>query len=400
MAAGRNERSVYLYGADLKALLSRVRLDLGRELTVLIASGVLFATFFYVFNDFLNVQVSSLSGAMRDRFAAVAAAVVLMLAAAIAARSLRSERVEARSFTKMAVALGEEPGVVRLFVWMRGATVIAVVHGVAWWMVLKYLIAPETLGMKAAVECGMLVLTQGAALIPGAERSRNRRRDLSSEMAMGTAAAATQEATARATATYSMLGAFETAFGPVAAWRLRQLLFGSRPAKVCFALAGAFVALAAWAAFRAAPPFVAAAAALVAGMLAATALAFQMAEDLASAWTERAFGVSHDEFIAAYQKCGGLIAAAVAAGVFVVEAPFAGPIEALKAAAVGAVPPLVAPLLLLQIDGRRPAVNVMLIVIVGLFLGTAVFAHWLSLILLLALRHYALKTQAGRFYRA
>ncbi len=355
-----------------------MRLDFGRELTVLIASAVLFATFLYVFNDFLNVQVSALSKPMRDRFAEVGAAAVLMLGTAIAARSLRTERTSERGFARMARALGEEPGVVTAFLLVRGVTIVVLVHGLAWYGSIRYLKVPAGLPSRLALELGMLAASSLLSFVParpghGARPARAGGRDLV---------------------------IFERFLGPVAAWRIRQILFGNRPARVCMGLAAGFVALAAWASFRGAPPFVGAAACLAAGMLAATTLAFQMAEDLATAWTERAFGVAHDEFIGAYQKVGALLGGAYAVLAFVATAPFAGPLEALKAAACAWIPPLVAPLLLLQIDGRRPAVNVMLIVIVGLFLGTAVFAHWLSLMLLLVLRHYALKTQAGRFYRA
>jgi hypothetical protein len=354
-------RAVTLYLANLRSFLSRVRLDFGRELTVLIASAVLFATFFYVFNDFLNVQVSSLSRPMRDRFAEVAAGVVLALGTAIAARSLRAERVEVRGFSCMARALGEEPGVVRGFLLLRGATVIAVAHGLAWYVCRRYLLAPNAL-----VELPMLLASLGLMLVPAPEERAAR--------------AAVHE-----------FAPLARLLGPVGVWRLKQLA-ASRPAKVCGGLSLVFVALAAWASFRAAPPFVAAAAALAGGMIAAMCLAFQMAEDLGTAWTERAFGVAHDDFILAYEKVGALIGLVL----FVLVIAVAGP----KAAACAAVAPVITPQLLLQIDGRRPAVNAMLIVIVSLFIGTAVFAHWLSLVLLLVLRHYALKTQAGRFYRA
>lgn len=368
-------RALRLYSAAIKAMANRLRLDFGRELTVLIASSVLFATFFYVFNDFLNVQVSTLSRPMRDRFAEVAATVVLILATAIAARAIRAERIGERGFALTARALGEEPAVVRAFLLARAATILALTHGAAWYVAWRYLAIPAPPTVRFGVALAMIAGSSILALVP----ERARRQDSSQTRELAT---------------------LEHLVGTVAAWRLRQILFGNRPARLCMSLAVAFSLLAAWASFRAAPPFVAVAASLAAGLVAATTLAFQMAEDLATAWTERAFGVSHAQFIGAYEKVGALIGAICAALVFALVAPSTDPLIALKAAACAAIPPLTAPLLLLQIDGRRPAVNVMLIVIVGLFIGTAVFAHWLSLGLLLVLRHYALQSQAGRFYRA
>jgi hypothetical protein len=75
-------------------------------------------------------------------------------------------------------------------------------------------------------------------------------------------------------------------------------------------------------------------------------------------------------------------------------------LTAAKVLAVAAVPAVTAPCLLLQIDGRRLAVNLLLILIVSLFIGTAVFAHWLGVLLIPLLIGAAGPSQAGRFYRA
>jgi hypothetical protein len=58
------------------------------------------------------------------------------------------------------------------------------------------------------------------------------------------------------------------------------------------------------------------------------------------------------------------------------------------------------PGLLFQIDPRRPAVQILIVFMAGLFIGTAVIAHWLAVLLIPLLATWAQRYQADRFYRA
>ncbi len=151
----------------------------------------------------------------------------------------------------------------------------------------------------------------------------------------------------------------------------------------------------------------------VAGFLAASALCLQLGEDIPHAWTERGFGVTHDQFIHAYERlavtiggtyglAGALLYVAAGGSAAVAAAGGVGlyAFGALTLAAVIAVPPIVTPYLMFQIEARRPAINMLIVLIAGLFIGTAVFANPLGLLLVGLLRYYAGQTQAGRFYRA
>src|SRR5687768_678497 len=88
---GGMARAARLYLTELCSFAHRLRHDLAREMVVLACSLVLLATFLYVFNDFLNVQVSSLSGTMRERFAEGALAVLVAIATAAGAKFVRDE---------------------------------------------------------------------------------------------------------------------------------------------------------------------------------------------------------------------------------------------------------------------------------------------------------------------
>jgi hypothetical protein len=188
------------------------------------------------------------------------------------------------------------------------------------------------------------------------------------------------------------------------AWRIRQHLLRNRAHQAIYALALAFAALGAAVYGGGAPLVAPVAAAFVAGVLIAAILALALAEDLQHAWVERALGVSHDEIVLAYFHIAVVLAApaaALTALLLGLTAPSTEALaDALKPAAVLLVTPLFAPYVLFQIDARRPGVNVMGLIIVGLFLGTAVFAHWLAVIVPIIAKAAIAGNQAGRFHRA
>lgn len=384
-------RPLFLYFMMMASAARRVLFDFGRELATLVASAVLFATFMYVFDDFLNVQVKGLSPAMRERFALYSAVLVGVLGVTAAARALRAGRTDERAFSSFARYVGEEKSVLMVFGILRTVTILIFFHGAAWLVAARFLVVPP--GSTAAwTELGALAASVILATIWPLPREKS------------AADAAALFSAVRGLATERLLGV-------VGAWHAR-LLGKNRAARVAFIFAMVFLALSARLAFSGLPLFVPSAAALAAGILAGSGLMFQLADDLETAWTERALGLSHSGFVAAGERLAGFISAqffllaAIATGAAQFAAQVIGANVTpdlsgiLKVGAMAGLPPLITPYLGMQIDGKRPAVNIMVLVIVGLFLGTAIFASWFSVVLIPLLRHYALKTQDGRFYRA
>ncbi|MEN9834437.1 MAG: hypothetical protein RL011_630, partial [Pseudomonadota bacterium] len=172
-------RGLTLYGLWLLGWWHRLRHDLGRELTVVAASLIMFGTFLYVFNDFLNVQIASIALAMRTAFANTLTTVCLILSWGIAIYWI--QRRDPRSVATMAQYLGDDQRIINLFRWLRALTVIACWHGMAWWLSVKYL-ARWTTAIVGAVEVVMLA-GSGFALIALARLSHfkvNVERDLPS----------------------------------------------------------------------------------------------------------------------------------------------------------------------------------------------------------------------------
>ncbi|MCX6106635.1 MAG: hypothetical protein NTY08_12470 [Proteobacteria bacterium] len=379
-------RAFYLYRMWWLTLGHRLRHDLGRELSILTASCVMFATFFYVFNDFLNVQVAEIALNMRHAFARTLAIVVLLICTAAGAFYVRKQA--ARSVMQMAAQLGESDNTLRTYRYLHAGTLLSAWHGGAWYLILRWLEPWPVLSLVVA-EGGMLIIT---FILPEISKSQE---------GQGLEPKTKQRQVARA----------QTKISVLTQWRLQQILSRSRLSRIFLALSVGFLTLVALAAARSAPPFVAATAGLAAGYCTAATLCVQMASDLKHAWLERGVGVTHDEFIRAYHYTGGILGLLVGCSVAIaylvgIGAGSVSPtmeatiLTAAKVLAVAAVPAVTAPCLLLQIDGRRLAVNLLLILIVSLFIGTAVFAHWLGVLLIPLLIGAAGPSQAGRFYRA
>jgi len=53
-----------------------------------------------------------------------------------------------------------------------------------------------------------------------------------------------------------------------------------------------------------------------------------------------------------------------------------------------------------QIAAERPSLQIMTIALIGLFLGTAIFAHWGAIALLPIALTYAKQYQQNNFYRS
>ncbi|MCX6111556.1 MAG: hypothetical protein NTZ90_18315 [Proteobacteria bacterium] len=377
-------RLLHLYLLWWLGLSHRLRHDLARELTFAIASCVLIATFFYVFNDFLNVQVAALSAAMHQRFAKLASIALLLLTGARAATWLRHERFAATGVRQMARHLGEKRTTLQAWSWLYTLTLTSFSHGLCWWIIHRYL-TPWSLPQAALFEAMLLVTTAlvvrwPAAPQPAMQRDSALERDRSLGLTLYL-------------------------------WRLRQIVGRNRASQFALILSTMFLLLVALAAMRTLPLFVAALCSLAAGYTSTAALIFHLADDLPSAWTERGSGVTHDRFVTTYFWLGATLAGAYALAASCAylsgtaalgggELGIATIGQALQLAAVAIVPGLTAPMLCMQIDGRRSGINLLLLLIAALFVGTAVFAHWLGLGLIPVLGSFALKSQAGRFYRA
>ena len=138
--------------------LHRLRYDFAKELVVAICCGVLFATFLYVFNDFLNIQVAALSTAMRESFATILAIVMLLGVAIYGGRHLSSASASQARLGNFARMIGEDHRTLRVFKQLTTVMQLFVLHGAAWLFTWHYLVKVSGWQWLGA-ECCLIGLT-------------------------------------------------------------------------------------------------------------------------------------------------------------------------------------------------------------------------------------------------
>jgi hypothetical protein len=144
---------------------------------------------------------------------------------------------------------------------------------------------------------------------------------------------------------------------------------------------------------------------MLASAILAWAVAFQLEEDMRAVWFERQLGCSHEEFVKVYQEiCWmlGLGAAALSLVAALVSGlPSREPLwEWLKLLPIAALFPIITPAVMFQVAPERPLLQILITGLIGLFLGTAIYAHYLSILLVPIAITYAKNYQKDNFYRS
>ena len=360
------ERKLYLFSISIVSVFRRVWFNLGKEIVVLLCAMVVGATFFYIFHDFLNHAVAGISRNMRDVFALgsayVAAAVCGFALGKFFCREYTSDYIIVQR------RLGASPRAIRIFMASR------FIWGVILHLSSLYLICHYLLQLTSYT--GIMVVLPPAFLLGTALRIGR------------------------------FPGTRHTKAKPpgMFAWRLRQIRAGERiKIGIVLLLACSCYPLS----YLQAPFFVFACVALACGLVLAFTISTQVVRDLQFSWAERNFGISHAVFVKTYEKIGfalGTGGASLLTFTFCTgELLFASSpsvLATLKIAVLTALPTVLMPLLLFQIDPRKAGIQYITATITSVFLGTAVLASWLGLILYPLFRYYALKITEDRFYRA
>ena len=380
-------RAIKLLKIVINSAVNRLRFDLAREIVVLISGGVVIATFAYIINDFLNVQIQGLSHVMRERFAEPLAAALLMVCAFKGGAIIRAEWSNAETASRMANFLGERPEIVRSYKSLHALLVLIVLHGGGWWLVRRFFIQPS-MDWILVTEALMLAMTVGSAFW------YREKRGLAEHDTGGWLKK-------EAVGNKARLSSFVR-------WRLAQIIFRNRTARICFIVSIALYLLLIPLQAKGIPFFASVACCILASIVASAALFFQLSEDLNYAWAERTMGISHQDFCKGYQLISAILALemiAFATLTFVVgtlsfSTASISIDQLITLAFINLATPLLAPMMMFQIDGRKPVVNLILLTIAALFIDTAIFANKASLLLIPILHCYAHGSQNGRFYRA
>jgi hypothetical protein len=139
---------------------------------------------------------------------------------------------------------------------------------------------------------------------------------------------------------------------------------------------------------------------LASGLLGGIAHIIVAAEDLRSSWLEKNAGLSHESF----QETQIKISILIAFFVFIPSLALAllSPLpweQRYSLILTGQAVSVMVPGILLQIDGKRAEISSVVLVLLGLFVGTAVLAHPLSFLLSILVVGYGLSSQSDRYYK-
>jgi hypothetical protein len=371
-------RALRLVGTHNKQYFLRLRHDLGRELVVLISSLVLLGLFAYIFRDFLNEKLKVIPAEQQAGIARLFAFSLLMVLGPWIASPIRKLWRQEPSLRSFALRSGENPSTVRLYLIVQTSLIVLLSYTFYWRYVGlpwgRWSLAGSLTWLSLSLALGLMRL------------------------------AFFGEAKSRDDTFRPLLDDGEsTRLQTIRLWRTRQIYLRNRLAKLCLALALLVQVASGLLLAQGAPLALAILLAMVTGLLTAAAPSFQLEEDMRAIWFERQIACSHDEYLSAYQAISVRLALLVAIATIV--AAFLGrgtelPFDSLKVAAVASLFPLMFPAVMFQIAPERSILQIMTIALIGLFLGTAIFAHWASIILVPIAVTYAKQYQKNNFYRS
>jgi hypothetical protein len=352
---------------------------------VAICSVVVFALFFYVFNDFLNVEIKDLSSAMRDTFGAALAIVFALTASLFAGRKIHQEKNSPDTLFYSARFLGESQKVLRQYWMMRKVTIISAFYLPTFYLIQNYLYKLDRNLFISTLLIMFITSFLSFVSTPDKSNDENKQTKLLDS---------------------GKLSPLKT----MSRWRLQLILKRNRLAQVCLILSFSFVGLLALISFKQIPSFVGFLASFMAGMLIAAAISFQISDDLKYSWIEKNLGVSHELYIQMLKRISLVLASLLC---FSITAAWLSPkifsatgilpsalIETIKFSFSAMTPLWILPHVVFQIDGRKPIIQLATVLLIGLFIGTAIFANLLAILLLPIFSYYAEQSQHGHFYRA
>ncbi len=371
------QKIMYLLGIHTLSFFHKLRHDLIRELVVGFCSLIILALFYYIFNDFLNMEVKTLSPTMRDRFAEVLAYLLVFASSLGAGRILRTFIYEERSLFQTSRMLGEAPSFRKSLFAFHTFLVLSFVY-VPMWICVDCILVKWSALKIFLLTLTMLVLSLSQVLFKEKINTRSIKLKLSWSYSSDKA---------------------------MLVLRLQSLFFRNRLTQFCFILFVVCAILNMYAAFVKVPFVASIALSFWGAFLAACALCFQAAEDLEASWLEKSSGVSHQTFMRMLFSLSflvGILVGTVSALLFFLGAGISGEhsLESLHIFFISALPSWVVPNVLFQIEGRRPLLSILASFLIALFLCTAVYASWFALGLIGILCYYGWTSQEGRFYRA
>jgi hypothetical protein len=367
------QRTARLIIQHNKQSFTRIRYDWGRELVVIASTGILLGLFYYMFHDFLQDKLNDLPSHLREMIATRLRAVVTLGLGLWVGGRLASLFRDEPGWADFALRSGEDPWVVRAFRLAQSLILIVVSYGIFW-----YFFQPQL-----NLQMGSLAL---AALTFAITRTR-------------------KEGVRAQTLKPILRDAEESRARTLRSWRWFQIVQRNRLCRLCLGISLVVQLLIGVMHGLGWPLVLTVLATMLSSALLAWAVAFQLEEDMRAIWFERQLGCSHEEFVKVYEEICWMLGLGLAllslVTALVTGVPGRAPLtEWLKLLPIAALFPIITPAIMFQVAPERPLLQILITGLIGLFLGTAIFAHILSIFLVPIAITYAKNYQKDNFYRS
>lgn len=362
-------------GLLIRAEIRRTVWDMGKHLTLFACAAALVGLFFYIFKDFVGEQLATLNPDLSRQGLKILSIAGGVFSGAVAATTMLKLSTLPRSLLPLMKRIGSHSESIQLQ--FCGTIVlplsIAVLFAAGWGILLKAHNAGTTVALAAT--CALLIryLTAHKALTAIIEPT-------------------SQHAT----------GATQKHGDSIHDWRRHQILNHRMPGRglmILSILGGILLP----AAILAHPHyFLLQAVALCISITASFGIVYAVAADLPGTWFEKQAGLTHEAWTKSWQRIATiltliLLVCGLAAFLLL---PASERSHAIALPIITAFMPWITPALILQIDGRAKSANLLVSLLIGLFIGTAMIATpWAALVIPI-LKSQAAGYQTGRFYRA
>lgn len=362
---------------QLRSILRKIKYDLVSEIVVLFCSVVLIGLFYYIFQDFLNDKLKSISKETQGTIAMSFSGIILFLSTILLKSSLERINPYYPSIENFAGRIGSSPKVLRYFRILRSLFAQLVVFGLQWIFITNYLYQFELLQILMIQFVCTLIIS-----IPVSKNSTSKQ-DSSPYKAM--------ELNTDRTIPILMK------------WRWIQITRRKRNSQISLLFALAISTCIGFGTQFNLPPGGLVLLAMLVSILSAGSLIFLLEKDVKHLWLEKSFGISHSDFTRCYLYLGLLIGGFYGLFIFVL-AKFLSPSDIptdlpTKLALISFIGPTCVAAIMFQLDASRAFLQFMSIFFISLFLGTAVFINLLFFVLLPVLIFYAMQYQNQQFYK-
>ena len=375
-------RAFYLYFLTIKSFFNRLKSNFVREFVIALCGLIIAVLFYHIFNDFLNHQMNSISLKMRETFAYFLGYCLLLVVGIACGQSLRKYWRVKRSHYNTAKFLGEDPRVLKM-VWIFLIPNNLMVYFLPVIYILIKLLYWNLDDLQRYLP--FAVILTFVVGFSGILKDQKFELDKTYKMLLKDSPLSCESA--------------------MFYWRLKQLLFRNKITKVCCIFAVLLAFLIFFLPNNISPLIFLVS--LLAGLMIGISLSFQLSFDLEYSWVEKNLGVSHDQYLWTLIKLSTFLGTMIGfltclIHTFTVsfkeidETWF----EIIKIFFIAATPAFLFPNIAFQIDGRKAGIQIMNLILVSIFVATAVYASIFAILLFPLITYYGIDTQRGRFYRA